>query len=343
MVLSLAGIMACQKSAVPEDKTKVITVYAPDGAPLLSLTKMWADGYAVEKGYDLQYQAPISGADALTAALMRQTPDIAIAPINIGAKMYTEGYGYVLAGVSIWGIMHIVSNDATLNGLEGLKGKNVFAFAKAGTPGITLRSLLTQSAIAYTEQVDGATEADKVNIIYLTEAGDVRNAIVAGQLNGIDVKYAVLPEPVATAITGASQNRLDGAFSVKINLQDEWTARNSGEMYPQAGLLFHTRLLVDATDQAFLDKFIALAELSTDWALKNPEAAGDIAKAVLNSAAIPGGAPVNVAVKAGRLPLHFTHSAQAKQAVNAYLGIILAENATLVGGKLPDDSFYYSK
>jgi NitT/TauT family transport system substrate-binding protein len=67
-----------------------------------------------------------------------------------------------------------------------------------------------------------------------------------------------------------------------------------------------------------------------------------VAKDVLNSNGIPGGAPVQAAVKAGRLPLQFVYADEAKTAVSAYLEIIGAENAALIGGKLPDEAFYYN-
>ena len=61
----------------------------------------------------------------------------------------------------------------------------------------------------------------------------------------------------------------------------------------------------------------------------------------LGSIAIPNGAVVGNAHNAGRLPLIFTYAADAKSAVNAYLQAFLEENANLIGGSMPSDSFYY--
>jgi NitT/TauT family transport system substrate-binding protein len=235
-------------------------------------------------------------------------------------------------------------NDILQNQYNDLKGQNVFAFAKAGTPGITLRSILRQNNIEYSENIDGKTESNKVNIIYLSEAGNVRDACIAGKLNDLDVKFALLPEPVATAIAGATSSLAHGPYSVKINLAEEWKSKNNGEIYPQAALIFHERLLKN--DKAFLDKFIELFEESTTWAYTNPEDAGNLAKNTLNSTGIPGGAPVKAGVNSGRLPLIFTSAVNAKEAVNNYLTIIKNDSTTsaaLIGGKLPDNAFYYKK
>ena len=230
--------------------------------------------------------------------------------------------------------MHLVSDDGYFEtpGLtnrqrvEYLKGKTVYAFTKSGTPGITLRSLLTQYGIEYIEDLTaGTVPADTVNVVYLNEASDVRDRIA---MRNSDAHFAVLAEPVATAITALT----DGRFAVKLNFQDLWKEKNNGAMYPQAGLFFHERLL--EKDKAFLDKFISLTELSVAWAHANPKAAGDLAKNVLQSAAIPGGGPVQTAVAAGRLPLWFTYAPDAKIAVGEYLNVIRndsANSANLIG------------
>jgi NitT/TauT family transport system substrate-binding protein len=308
----------------------------PDGAPLLPLAKMRAENFAVDAGYEVSYET-LPTADLLTAALVNEEADYAIAPVNVCSVMYNNGKGYRLAGVSIWGIMHIVSDQSGARTLESLKGETILAFTKGGTPGITLRSILTQNGIAYTEGELGAVvPPGAVNIVYLNAAGEVRNTLVAGMLDGVAIKYALLPEPVATAIAGAT----NGTYSAKINLQEEWEKANGGERYPQAALIFHERLL--ASDAAFVEKFIALADMSTGWAFANPFHAGNLAKDVLKSSGLPGGAPVQAAVRAGRLPLQFVYADEAQEAVSAYLEIIAAENPALVGGKLPDDAFYYA-
>ncbi|GHU99371.1 hypothetical protein FACS1894211_04670 [Clostridia bacterium] len=315
---------------------KTISIAVPDGAPILSIAKMRAENYAVENGYKTEWTT--LNADTLTAQMMQSAPDIAVAPINLGAKMYNEAedHGYRFAGVSIWGIMHLVSDDPVFDNapdnqarMDILKGKTVYAFTESGTPGITLRHLLNQYGIA-----------GEVTVTYLNGPSDVLEAIKEDKDKGI-IHYAVLAEPVATQAAGASQRP---GFVPKINFQTLWKEKHGDQMYPQAGLFFHKRLL--EKDKAFLDKFISMAALSTDWAFNNPKEAGDLAKNVLNSAAIPGGGPVKIAVDAGRLPLNFTYAAEAKAAVNAYLEIIKNDSANsvnLIGGKVPDENFYYSK
>jgi len=335
LFLIMPLLFACSSSKPIQN----VKITVPDGAPLLTSVKMQHDN-DFDDGFHTLNWSVTANADTLVAELLQETPDIVVAPINVGAKMYSEGHKYRLAAVPVWGIMHIVTNqtlDASLsNPLQNLLGETIFAFSKSGTPGITLRSILTQYNIPHQETLDpnAAVPADKVNIYYLTDASDVKNAIAPG-IAGINVKYALLAEPVATAISGATS----GAYSAKINIQTLWTANNGGKMYPQAGLFFHERLL--AKDKVFLKNFVELYEESTAWALTNPLEAGNIAKNDLDSTAIPNGTIVQNAVNAGRLPLNFVYSKDAKEAVSSYLEIVYNEFPTLVGNKIPDSKFYY--
>jgi NitT/TauT family transport system substrate-binding protein len=338
-LLAAAGFAACGDKG----EAKTISIYVPDGAPILSVAQMRSGDAEIAAGYKTEWTTV--NADLLTEGFIKGTPDIAVAPINLGAKMYNEGRGYRFAGVSIWGIMHLVS-DLDIQSLDELKGQTVFAFTKGGTPGITLRSLLTQYGIEYVEDQKADIPAGKVNIYYRAEASDVREVIATvkdgangGQFDGLDVHYALLAEPVVTAVKGVNP-----AFNHTLNFQTLWQAKNDGGKYPQAGLFFHERLL--NKDVAFLDKFISEVAVSTEWALNNPLEAGDLVKAngeAWGSAAIPGGAPVQAAVAGDRLPLIFNYASEAatKTAVSNYLEIIKNENANLVGGKLPDETFYY--
>jgi len=321
--------------------TVPIKLMLVDGAPLLSMTKMMSDKFAGLDGYDVSYTIT-NDSDALVAALLKQEPDFAIAPINVAAMMNNNGSGYRLAAVTIWGIMYIVS-DQNVSSLEDLKGETIVAFGKSGTPGITLRSVLKQNNIAFDEpdNANFTPDPNKVSIIYLTAASDVRDAIANGMVvGGKAVSFGLLAEPVATAITGFASNAGRPGFTAKINLQTEWAKNNNGEIFPQAALIFHERLLTD--NASFVNEFIAMAEQSSIYANANPVEAGDLAVS-LGSIAIPNGKVVGTAYSAGRLPMNFTYAVAAKSSVNNYLQAFMEENAKLIGGKMPTDNFYYDK
>ena len=337
--LALGILSACSSNNSGEDMP--ISVILVDGAPLLSMTFMMSDEFTGIEGYDISFTMT-NDSDALIAALLNQEPDFAVAPINIAAMMSSNGSGYRLAAVTIWGIMHIVS-DKDVSSLEELKGETILAFGKGGTPGITLRSVLRQSNIAFDEPDDAnfTPAPDKVSIIYLPAASDVRDAIATGmEVGGKAVSFGLLAEPVATAITGFADNAGRAGFAARINLQTEWAKNNNGKIFPQAALIFHERLLTKNTD--FVNEFIAMAEKSSSFANEDPVKAGDLAVS-LGSVAIPNGKVVGNAHGAGRLPIDFAYAVDVKETVNTYLQAFMDENANLIGGQMPADSFYYVK
>jgi NitT/TauT family transport system substrate-binding protein len=338
-LLMVATLAACQSESNGGGADVPIKVMLVDGAPLLSMAYMMSDEAAGIDGYDISYTMT-NDSDALVAALLNQDPDFAIAPINVAAMMNNNGSGYRLAAVTIWGIMQIVS-DQDVTTLADLRDETIVAFGRSGTPGITLRAVLEQNNIPYNEPetANFMTNPDQVSIVYLTAPSDVRDALATGmEVGGKPASFGLLAEPVATAITGFASNAGRPGFTAKINLQDEWAKNNNGESYPQAALIFHERLLTE--NAGFVADFIAAAEQSSVYANENPIEAGDLAVS-LGSVTIPNGTVVGNAYNAGRLPLNFTYASAAKQAVNAYLEVFLEENASLIGGKMPVDSFYY--
>jgi len=318
-----------------------ISVMLVDGAPLLSVAHMLSDDFPEADGLDISFTLT-NDVDAMVAALLNQEPDFAIVPVNVAAMMHTNGSGYRLAAVTTWGLMHIVS-DRNVITLEDLIGETVVAFGRSGTPGITLRAVLTQNNIDFVEPIgmDFVPEPNKVNIIYLTAASDVRDAIATSmEIGGEPVSFGLLAEPAATAVTGFANNMGRADIAPRINIQTEWARNNDGEIYPQAALVFNERLLADNVDR--VNEFIALVERSSVYANSNPEEAGDLAVS-LGSIAIPGGVIVDNAYRAGRLPIAFTHAKDARSAVNTFLQTIMEENANLIGGSMPEDSFFYVK
>ena len=321
-VVMMFGLVSCKR---PELK-----IIMPDGAPFLSLANMRENVSEIKtdkKKYKTAYDTALSP-DALKASLLNGSADFAVAPINVCAEVYNKGGNnkYLFAGVGLSGILHIVSNQTGINGLEDLKGKTVAAFAQGNTPGITLRAVLKLNGIDSAEMdTFENTNPDQVGIIYYSDASAIRNEMIK---EGSSIKYALLAEPVVTAVASSG-------FKPVISIQDEWAA-HYGEAFPQAGFVFKASLL--EKDSELVEKLIAHAAASVLWAFENPFDAGELAK---KQGSTLSGKPVEVAVNGGRLPLEFKAAKDCKASVLAYLEAIYDENANLVGGAVPDDGFFY--
>ncbi|MDR1906503.1 MAG: ABC transporter substrate-binding protein [Clostridiales bacterium] len=309
-----------------DDKSVEISVYIPDGAPLLAIADMVRDGEgAIDKNYSVGYEV-VTGAQ-IAPLLQQGTPDIAFAPINVCAIAFNSN-DYVLAGVAVWGLNHIVTRENGITSLEQLKGQTIYAFQLAATPGITLKAVLTKNGIGYIEDQETAP-ADKVNIVGLSDANIVAQAIKTGSIEGKEVKFALLPEPVMTAAVNSSGGAVRHAFDI----QELW-----GEgSYPQVGVVVKKSLTESHKD--FVDKFIARLDDSERFARENPNACATIAINAMQSAGLPSVAVVeSFLAGSGQSAFLFKSAQDAKAAVKAYLAAL---TPNLIGGSQPGDAFYY--
>lgn len=328
IVVMSGAMIGCAGNKLKGSKINFITVA---GAPILNVTRMWADGDNVADGYTVNYKH-VGNPTLLVAELIQGNADFAIAPINIAAIMHNNGSGYRLAGVALWGINYIVAREdaAPISSIADLKGKTLIASSKAGTPGATLLELIKQNNMTAIET--GTPTGNQVRIDWVAEVSNVQAQLVADNYN-----YAMLSEPVATALT--LNQDLTRKLRISIDLQTEWEEKFS-ELYPQTGLIFHERLLSNHAN--FVKNFVEAVEVSSAWVLANPSEAGTLASSVPISVAALNADNISSAVAGGRLRMNVVRSQIAKQAVDNYLQILLNTNSSLIGGKKPGESFYYA-
>ena len=127
--------------------------------------------------------------------------DIAAVPANLASVLYnnTEGQVQVLA-INTLGVLYIVEDGDTVQSVEDLKGKTIFASGKGSTPEYALNYMLTQNGI------DPETD---VTIEWKSEHSECVASLAATE-NAI----AMLPQPFVTTaqtqnITGVVVGRKD--------------------------------------------------------------------------------------------------------------------------------------
>lgn len=174
------------------------SVYAPDGAPALSLA------YAISETEGDAFEYHIVQANTIAAKVTGAEPaaDFCILPVNAAAKVLGKGTSYQMLGVVTHGNMYFLrtANDqwdlTDRSKLEFLIGKTVGVVQLANVPGLTLRAVLAEAKIPY-QILDGDAEpaADKVNLKAYVDATTIAPA------TGCD--YFLCPEPAASAKVGA--------------------------------------------------------------------------------------------------------------------------------------------
>ncbi len=320
--------------------------YVPDGAPLLTVTKLMSEKRLKIGGKRVKMEL-VTGA-SISNSVKGKQPDIAIAPINVCA----QGEGtYVFAGTAVTGLSYIAARDykgsgdgITLSNLIGADsdGKEdiLYAFQKNGTPGITLRALLEEKNITYKELGSLSDyQAGVVNIMYLNSPADVRNAMCLGLEGGPKIKYGLMTEPVITAVLANSSYKVSRVFDI----QKEWSKEFETESYPQAGVI--VRKSIADSDPEFVSALYTALQNSVKWAKDYPALAGDKAKDEIGSNELPSAEIIKAFIEGtGKDIITFKKSADCKKEVNDYLKIVSGSNPALVGktvkGDVPAESFY---
>ena len=310
-----------------------VNVMALKGPTAMGMVKMMADSEPVEEFTDQlkeEYENVVSSGniyhftitsatDEVSAALAQGTTDIAAVPANLASVLYnnTEGGVQVLA-INTLGVLYIVEDGDTVQSVEDLKGKTIFASGKGSTPEYALNYMLTQNGI------DPETD---VTIEWKSEHSECVASLAATE-NAI----AMLPQPFVTTAQTQNEN-----LRVALDITEEWeklASANGSDATLITGVVVGRKDFVEQNPQ-LVQEFLSQYEQSV--AYTQEDTAG--AAALVGQYDI---VPEAVAQKA--LPecnITFIKGEEMQAKLSAYLQTLLDQNPKSIGGQLPGDDFYY--
>lgn len=334
LVLSMVLLSACSKdkttgdsnapkasvapeaTTVPEETTKIdINIAALKGATAIGMVKVREDSEIGETANN--YNFTIAGtADEISTGLIKGDIDIAAVPCNLASVLYnkTEG-GIKLAGINTLGVLYIVETGDTIQSVEDLKGKTIYSTGKFTTPQYTLNYLLN----AY-----GIDPEKDVTIEYKSEPTEV-----AAMLEGSTDVIAMLPQPYVTTVLMQNEK-----LRIALDVAEEWDKVSTDGSSVVTGVVIVNSEFLENNKEA-VDAFMAEYTASATYANENVDETAalvekyDVFKAEPMKKAIPD---CNITLIQGD---------EMKQKVNGYLTALFNQNPDAVGGKLPDDDFYY--
>ena len=311
-LLSLILILVCALPALAEDVAPV-RVASMTGPTSMGLVKLMRDSEGAGT-YDFNIAAAI---DEVTPQIVKGDVDIACVPANLASVLYnnTEGQVQVLA-VNTLGVLYIVENGESVQSVADLKGKTLFASGKGATPEYALNYILSANGID--------PEAD-VTIEWKSEHAECLNALMATE-GGI----AMLPQPFVTT----AQMKAEG-LRVALDLTAEWDALGADSTLITGVAVVRKAFAEENPDavNAFLDGYKA----SVEYVNANTAEAA----ALIDGYDI---VPEPVAMKA--LPacnITFIEGDELQQKLSGYLAVLFEAEPKSVGGKLPEEDFYYKR
>lgn len=325
--IATVGVAFCCFGGVAcGENEREITVYAPDGAPALALAeRLYND--KDDDGFTYRIVDPRLIESKVSFSEQSKNADVCVLPLTSATQKLGSGAEYKLLGVVTHGNLYMISKkEKTISAenLSDLIGETVGVLQLASIPGTVFKSILSKNQIPYAElSVGEAAQADKVNLLAITGAGDV------GKLTGVDT--FVLAEPAVTAQTGKG-------FSIVGDLQVLYGGEQG---YPQAVLVAKTEIIESSETQ--LRAFIASLQSAGAWLvgasgeqivesvtahLDDPHYATTLNSKLLQTETL------------ARCGVWFESADLAKTGIETFLTVAKRVNASII--VTPENGFYYS-
>lgn len=301
LLVLLLFVTACSAGA-DKPLVKAAFLKGPTGLGAASLIAENAAGNAQN-----QYQITVAGApDAILSQLITGELDIAALPTNTIALLFARTDGEVQAlCVNTLGVLYLLERGNTVSSAADLAGRKIVAAGRGTT----------------VEAVAGRLFPEDAQVDYVAEHAEAVAQVISGAYD-----LVLVPEPFVTSLLAK-----DETFRIAMDLTASWEAAVSGPLV-MGGIAVRRAFMEQYPDAvaAFLEEYAK----SIAFAVENPaEAAAlceqaDIMPAEIAEQAIP------------RANLTLLTGDAMREALDAYYAILMEENSELLGGKLPDASFY---
>jgi NitT/TauT family transport system substrate-binding protein len=253
--------------------------------------------------------------EIMVSKLLSGEIDIATLPTNVAAKLYNKGLGYNLAAVTGYGVLYILDNTGELKDWSSLKGKKINVISKGSTPDVALRFLLEKN---------GLDARNDVKLDYTLEQVELSQMMIANK-----AEIAILPEPFVTMVLSKNSQ-----VKIALDIEKEWKKVQNGNPMPMSCIVVKSTLIDNNKEE--IDNFLKLYRESIDWVNANIEDA-----AVLVEKNEIGMDTETAEEAIPRCNIKFTEISLAQGIVQDYLNTILDFSPDDVGGKIPDENFYY--
>ena len=262
--------------------------------------------------------------DELRALILNGDINFIALPTNVAANLYNKGVDIKLLNVSIWGILGMISRDPNLKSLKDFKGKEIAVPFRADMPDIVLTELIKKH---------GLDPQKDFNFRYVSSPIDAMQMLILRRAD-----HALLAEPAISIAL-----RKTGSFPVKliapdlyrsVDLQKDWGRLFEVEpKIPQAGLA-----IIGETKgkEQLITKILEEYEKAINWYKSNQKDASELVVKTLPMLEVNG-----LADSIDYIKFENINAQNSKKDLEFFFNVLLENDSKIIGGKLPDDNFYY--
>lgn len=264
--------------------------------------------------------APWNKYDQLIAMITSNQVHISSTPLTNAIMLYNKGFDIQLVNVSVWGMLYVLSPDDSIKEIKDLVGQEIAVAGQGGIHDLVFRHLLIQN---------GLDPNEDVTITYL----DLPEA--SAKLATGEIKFAVLNEPNSSMATMNAKKGGVDLFRV-LDLSKEWAKVTGNELnrIPQAGFI----VVGDSgVTPEMINEFNDAIMAASKWVNDNPEQAGPMVESYFEWMKAPA---VQQSLNFARLDPK--PAAECKEEIEAFFTELMKTAPTeAIGGKLPDEQFYF--
>ncbi|MCL2499761.1 MAG: ABC transporter substrate-binding protein [Defluviitaleaceae bacterium] len=309
LLLSLSAIFlfsACGRTQNPTDDITV-RVAALRGPTAIGLLHMME---TTEHEFEL-LGAPIEVAPLLALGQV----DVAAVPSHLASVFYNQMEGSVQAlAVVTLGVLHIVDMTGEVQTVSDLAGRTIYSIEGA-TP---------EFALNYVLRHNGLIPGEDVFVEFYSEPTMVAAALETGL-----AEIALLPEPFVSTVLA----RIDG-LRLALDLTEEWN-----RVQPDYGLI----MSVVIARRDFLEKNPAVVAAFMEEYARSiaymTSGTAEAAQLAVDYGLVPN---INVALQAlPRTHMVFINGETMKRNLLGFYRVLYDENPASIGGRLPDEDFFF--
>ncbi|PPS20601.1 ABC transporter substrate-binding protein [Brachyspira murdochii] len=248
----------------------------------------------------------VNAPNNMLSLIVKGEADIAAIPANMAAIIFNRQLDYKVIAVISETKLFIVSANNKIQTINDIKNNTVYCGTKLAAPDLMLQYLISKEKIP------------NVNINYSLSNPDLSKAVASKNAD-----IAILPEPF---LSSAMLENKDVHIVVEMSKYID--------SYPVAVLIAknyfinHNKMLV----KEILDEY----KKSTDYIINNKEEIKNLIKErnmIINAEAAYYGL--------NRMGLVFYDGEKMKFALNSYYNFLYNFDKKSIGGKIPNDNFYY--
>lgn len=305
-----------QPSVQEEPKETVsVTIAGLKGPTSIGMIKMIDEKALNSDVYNVEYIAE-SAPDALTAKIISGDIQISSVPVNLASVLYNKTEGKIqLMAVNTIGNLYVVGSDE-ISSILDLEGKTLGMSGKGSTPDYAMNYILKQNGL------EGKVELD-----YAADHATLAQSVIAE-----DSKVALLPQPFVTQTMMKNNN-----VKMLIDLNEAWKEATSDASKLYTGCIVVNKEFAE-NNKEFVAEFLKQYQASVNWVNDN---AKDASLLVEKNEIMPSAALVEKAIP--YCGITFAEAAEEKDGLNNFYKVLLDSNPASIGGKLPDDAFYFAQ